>query len=346
MSEIQLPHEPIPSPLSTEQLLPLSAEERMYDIYTDRISSIGGFRQRDFTQAREDFCKTVHEALPVGDINFIRGTLNMLVQPDSYQAFVADIAAYWNAHGLESRLKTHSILFLTNHRAFSDLPVTAGAVCDMRHETDPHASSRNVTVVGRMIPGMEVDIFNNGDYLAVSPLLSLVTRQVQTVPKLPKDANEEMKALRFIWNTEAKAVIETATTTPGHILYEAGSGTHDEVADNGKKLIMKSVNPETARMLCSPRLIVVPLFFSCVPFGENGIAAAEANYRLLAPRIMHDPDQVWDTMRELAAAGSEVLIDEFPKGVEYDATFKDRAHRAGKFIAERFNRDTDDPEIY
>lgn len=346
MTEIQLLHEPIPTPLSTEQLLPLTAEERLYDIYTDRITSIGGFRQRRFTEARADFTQTVHNAQPVTDIDSIRGILHMLIKPESYDMLKSDLAAYWQEHNLEAKLRTHSIALLTNHRAFSDLPVAAGAVCDMRHETDPHASSRNITVVGRMIPGMEIDIFNTGDYMAVTPLLSLVTRQVQTVPKLPKDASDEMKALRFIWNTEAKTVIETASTTPGHILYEAGSGTHDEVADNGKKLIMKSVNPETARMLCSPRLIVVPLFFSCVPFGEGGIAATDAKYRLLAPRIMHEPDQVWDTMRELAAAGSELLIDEFPKGVEYDASFKDRAHRAGKFIAERFNRDGDDSEVY
>ncbi len=346
MPEILNSSESLPQPLSTEQLLPLSAEERMYDIYTERIGDIGGFRQRNFTQAKDDFSKTVHEALPVSDIESIRGILQMLITPESYQRYIADISDYWQKHGMEARLKTHSVAFLTNHRAFSDLPVTAGAVCDMRHEIDPHASSRNLTVVGRMIPAMEVDIFNIGQYAAVTPLLSLVTRQVQTVPRLPKDASEEMKALRFIWNSEAKSVIETAVTTPGHILYEAGSGTHDEVTENGKKLIMKSVNPETARMLCDPRLVVMPLFFNCVPFGDSGVAAAEAKYKLLAPRTMHQPDQVWDTMRELAAAGSELLEDEFPKGVEYEASLKDKAHRAGRFIADRLNRDEDDPDAY
>lgn len=338
--------EHLPAPLSTEQLLPLSAEERMYDIYAERIGSIGGFRQREFAQAKEDFAKTVHEAQPVTNIDFIRGTLQMLIKPESFERYKSDIAAYWSEHKLESKLFTHSIAFLTNHRAFSDLPVTAGTVCDMRHERDPHASSRNLTVVGRMIPGMEVDIFNTGQYLPVTPLLSLVTRQVQTVPKLPKDASEEMKALRFIWNTEAKTVIETAVTTPGHILFEAGSGTHDEVAEGGKKLLLKSVNPETARMLCDPRLVVIPLFFSCLPFGKDGIEAADARYRLLSPRIMHQPDQVWDAMRELAQAGTELLADTFPKGVEYEASFKDKAHRAGRFIAERFSRDDDDIDTY
>ena len=331
------PIEDLYVPLSNEQLLPLSAEEQIYGIYTARINSIPGFRQRLFVDAQEDFAKTVVNANEA-DINYVKGIINMLITPESYQDFKNDIKTYWDRHGLETRLKTHSVVFLTNHRAFSDLPIAAATVRDVRQH-DVHSASRNLMIVGKMIPGMEVDIFGNQEYLAVTPLLSMVARQVQTIPKLSKDASETMKAQRFLWNEEAKSVIEAAASAPGHILYEAASGTHDEISEDGQKLTMKSIKPETARMLCNPRLIVLPLFFSCNSFGPDGLRAAQANYQLLAPRTMHTPEDVWNTLRELAAAGKELLSDEFPRGVEYEASLKDKASRAGRFFTDILSRD-------
>ena len=337
------PKELIASPLSNEQLLPLGADEQLYDIYTNRIKGMPGFRQRLFAEARDDFVKTIHEADDESDPAYIKAILDMLITPESYQEFRGDLSDYWQKHHIESKLRTHSVCFLTNHRFFSDLPVTAATIKDIRSH-DPRAASRNLLIEGKLIPGMELDIFGNGQYTPVTPLIKMIARQVQTVPKLPKDATDAMKAQRLIWNDEAKSVIEKASSVPGHILYESASGTHDEASEDGKKLIMKSVNPETARLLCNPRLIIMPLYFSCDSFGSAGLRPARAKYRLLDPRTVDKEDEVWDIMRELAAAGTELLADEFPRGVEYEATFKDRAHRAGRLFKGRLSFDEDESQ--
>lgn len=316
-------------PLSTEQLLPASTSQLLYDMYTERIADFPGFGQRPFNEAREDFEKTIIESEDGADIEFVRMVLTQLVQPEAYVNLKQDIGHYWQQHGLEKDLKTYSYCIVTNHRFFSDLPVIAGAIRDLRRE-DPYAARRNLMVVGKMIPGMNVDIFRNGQPFDVTPLLAMAARQLQSVPKLPEDATEAMKAQRRIWNEDFKKAATEAATTPGNILYIAASGSHD--VPKGDRLEMQSVNQETAKLLCTPRLKVIPMYFSCDSFGPEGIEPAVPKYRLLPPRTLHEEDQVYELMAEFATIGTELLAEEFPKGVYYRRDFVSRAKKFGRQI--------------
>lgn len=326
-------------PPGVESLLPISPEEELYRTFTARVSDFGGFRQRPFQEARDDFIAPVHEAAQGDDlwpIELRRAMIQIIITPESYEAFRDEVQAYWQTHDLEEKLQTHSVVFLTNHRAFSDIPVTAVAVSDFRQD-DPYAVQRNVQVVGRMIPGMEVDTEGTGDYNPVTPLLARAGRQVQTVPGAARSLSDEAKAQRKIWNSTAKHVIGELLQTPGNILYIAASGTHDKHEDD--KLIMQHVNRETVKLLARPNVIVVPLFFSCTSFSAEGFEPALATYALLPPRtidgITDGIEDVRQIMTDLATVGSEKLADEFSGGVHYAENILEKGTRFGTNVAKR-----------
>lgn len=324
------------TPSSAEQLLPPSAELQLYNMYTERIGELSGFRQRSFTEARTDFSATIHEQDDSLDIETARGLIYNLITEESYTAFTSNLATYWAQHKIEENLASYSYLVLSNHFAFSDIPITALAVKDIRQD-DPYAGARNVQVVGKMIPGMEVDLTGQGTYAAVTPLLRYIGRQVQTVPKISKDAPDEAKAQREVWNTEAKHALNKLTTTPGNLLYLAGSGTHD-IRANGK-LTMQSMNPETAKLLCNPRLKVIPLFFMCDSFSTGKLEATAANYALLPPRTLTDTDDAYEAMHDIARLGTAIAGDVFPAGIEYEGRFR----RAGRLVTQHLKGNAASP---
>ncbi len=314
-------------PVSSEQLLPITAEQQLYNTYASRADSLPGFRQRAFEEARDDFVATVHETQSTFSVDQLAGIVKRIIEEDSYNSFKSDFTKYWQDNNLEQDLHNYSYCVLTNHRFFSDLPVCTMAVYDMRRD-DPMAKERNLLVVGRLIPTMEVDLFKSGDFVPVTPVLANGARQIQTVPKLPSNATDEMKALRKIWNHDSKHALETAATTPGNIILMAASGSQDLI--KGDKLVMQHINPETARLIRSPRLKVLPIFFSCNSFSPDGLEPAPAKYKFLKPRVFETPEQVRDTMIELASVGAELLVDEFPSGVEYALSYRERtAKRLG-----------------
>ncbi len=321
-------------PIANEQLLPISTEQLLYHTYSARVSDFAGFRQRAFAEARADFVKTIHEATDGTPPEVFRPIIQNIITPESYDELKTELSNYWKEHGLERDLENYSYCILTNHRFFSDLPICAAVVRDIRH-SDPNAASRNILIVGKMIPTMEVDIDQSGQYGAVTPLLALAARQLQSVPGLPDQATKEMKAQRLIWNNEFKQVFNELAATPGNIIFEAGSGTHDKVTDKGSRLTMQHINLETARLLCNQRLKVIPIFFSCDSFSDQGLEPAEAKYKLLEPRIFTEPEEVHNTMREIAAAGAEKLSKEFPNGVVYAETWREKARKLGRGVTGR-----------
>jgi hypothetical protein len=312
-------------PSAAEILLPPSAKQQLFNMYTERIDEMPGFRQRSFTEAKDDFSATIHEQDDSLPIEETRKLIYNIISPESYAEFTSYLKGYWANHKIEENLESYSYLLLGNHFAFSDIPAEAQAVKDMRQQ-DPHAGMRNVQVVGKMIPGMEVDLTGEGLFLPVTPLLKYVGRQVQTVPKIPKEASDEAKAQREVWNTEAKHVLHELTTTPGNILFLAGSGTHD--IKSSTRLTMQSMNPETAKLLCSPRLKIIPIFFMCDSFSSGKLQPASAKYGILPPRTLSEPDDAYECMQDIARLGSEVAKSEFVGGVEYEGRFK----RAGRLL--------------
>ena len=319
------------SPPSTEQLLPTSASQQLYNTYAERISDFPGFTQLPFYKARENFEKSIIDADDSAGVDFVKMLLHQLVDAEAYENLKSDLTNYWQTHNLEGDLATYSYCFLTNHRFFSDLPIISGIMRDIRQQ-DPYSASRNIMVVGKMIPGMQVDIMGDGNPLAVTPLLSMEARQIQTVPKLPSDATDAMIAQRRVWNEEAKAAMTEAAHTPGNLLYIAASGGHDIVSADKKSLTMQPINQETAQLLCSKRLKVIPMFFSCDSFSAEGIRPAQPKYKLLPPRSLNHKDEVTAIMQVFEEIGSELLSDEFPKGVHYEERFSQRIRKLAESV--------------
>ncbi len=342
MSELRTPQDGNwhnQAPPSLERLVPKSPEQEIYESFGARIVSFGGFEQRPFAEAREDFMATMHEAaspdatkpeFSLWPLELRRSVIQRLISPDSYGTLVGDLADYWSQHEIEKRLAERSIVIFTNHRAFSDVPVASVAISDVR-QADPFAVQRNVQVVGRMIPGMKVDMFGNGDFVIVTDVLRQAGRQLQTVPS-PKNLSSRALELRSIWNEESKETLANLLGQPGNIVLIAASGTHDQA--EGDQLVMQHVNRETIRLLVEAGVDVIPLFFSCLSFTPSGLVAADAKYRLLPPRAFANHEDGLQTMIEMAAAGSDVLADEF-SAVVYAESFADKGSRLTREVGQR-----------
>jgi hypothetical protein len=310
----------------TSEPISLSDEEQLFNAYYERVSGFPGFRQRAFAEAHDDFVATEHAAIDGLSPEIFRPVINRIIRPESYERFKSELSQYWQEYDLESGLDNRSYCILTNHRFFSDLPVAMAEVRDMR-DHDPAAASRNVLVVGKMIPTMEVDINGDGNFAAVTTFLSMGGRQLQSVPGLSADATKEMRVLANNWNGDFKAAFHKYASMPGYIILEAGSGTHDQPSPDGRQLVMKRVNAETARLMLNPILTIIPIFFSCDSFAPEGLVPAEANYQLLPPRSFQTINDLHRTMAEIAQAGSELLADEFPDGVVYPDPLRKRRTR-------------------
>lgn len=342
MGELWTPQDGIwhsQAPPSLEHLVPISPEQEIYESFKARIEGFSSFEQRPFAEAREDFVATMHEAATPGatdpklnlwPLDLRRSVIQRLISPGSYEALGGDVADYWAQYEIEKRLADRSIVIFINHRAFSDVPVASVVVSDVR-QADPFAVQRNVQVVGRMIPGMKVDMFGTGEFVIVTDVLRQAGRQLQTVPS-PKGLSDRALEQRGIWNDESKETLANLLGQPGNIILIAASGTHDQV--EGDQLVMQHVNRETIRLLVEAGVDVIPLFFSCLSFSPTGLVAANAKYRLLPPRTFESHEDGLLTMLDLAAAGSDVLADEF-SAVVYAESFADKSGRLTREVGQR-----------
>jgi hypothetical protein len=250
----------------------------------------------------------------------VRGVIKVLTTEASYNQLTTDLTNYWIEHDLERLLATHSVAYLSNHHYFSDIPVLGVATSDTRL-ADPYFAQRNVLVTGRMIPGIEADINNDGNYAEIIPMLRWFARILQTVPGLPEDASEALKAMRKFMIEDMKSVLDKLLDTPGSILYMAASGTHD--ATDKKRLGMHSISPAIKELLANGRTIIIPTFMSCDSF-TGGIHPGTAYYKLLPPVITDEPEEIVNTMHDIAAAGNSIpeIKAQFPNGVIYDPSLR------------------------
>lgn len=308
------------APPTAEQLGPVSPARLIFDGYQERIEELTGFRMRGWEEAKNDFMPTLLEATPDIPFDWVRGVINKLITPKSYQSLITDFSDYWKEYKIERNLDTFSYVVLTDHHFFSDIPIIASAVSEIR-QPDPHFAQRNVMLTGRMIPGMEADINNDGNYAAVTPMLRWYSRVLQNVPGLPEDASEAEKATRSVMNEEMKAIMNALFSMPGNIPYIAGSGTRD--IEDGKRLIMHSFSPQLAKALVNERLKIIRMFMSCDSF-TGGIHQGEAHWKLLPPVSANTEDDVYEFANDIAKAGSSItaIRQQFPEGVLYDPNLR------------------------
>lgn len=295
-------------PLQPEQINPPTASEQIYDIYTGRTGEFPNFRQRPFHEAKEEFETPFIECELGVPVEQARSIIDLLIATKSYEQFRGDLANVWKENEIEHGLEKHSYMILSGHTFFSDLPTIGTGVVDLRRH-DPFAAQRNVLIAGRMVPGIEVDLFKNGKYLPVSPMLRWITRTLQNVPSIPEGSSPAMEAQRRVWNEEMKEYFSLLSSVPGNIFLAAGSGTQDSFSADGKRITMHSMSEVFAEMLVNRRLRILPLFFMCDSF-TGGLHPAEAKYKFGKIRTNTKPEDAYEIMEEIAQMGTETLADD------------------------------------
>ena len=312
------------APPTPEQLSPVSPERLIFGVYEERVAGLTGFRMRGWEEAKNDFLPTLLEVEPDIPFDLVRSVINKLITHESYQSLITDLSNYWTEYDIERNLGTFSYVVLTDHHFFSDIPIIGGAVSDIR-QSDPYYAKRNNMVTGRMIPTLEADIDNDGNYAAVTPMLRWYSRILQNVPSLHKNASEAEKATRAAMNEEMKAIMGALFSMAGNIIYIAGSGTQD--IEDGKRLVMHSVSPQLAEALVNEHLKIIRMFMSCDSF-SGGIHPAKAHWKILPPVSANTVDDVYAFMNDIAA-----IRERFPEGVIYDPTLrKIMQAKAGRVI--------------
>src|SRR6185436_7675263 len=114
-----------------------NAARELYDQYNERIDDFPGFKQRRFEDAYDDFASTiisVENQLAPKDLEEIR---NRLIKPESYHAFKGAVARHIERYELEDKLAEYSVAFASSHNLFTDVPLEAYTVYDIR-QAEPY----------------------------------------------------------------------------------------------------------------------------------------------------------------------------------------------------------------
>src|SRR5688572_21417549 len=123
----------LPDPLGEEALRYLEPNRELYEHYASRVNeSYPFFDIRPYEEAAEDFNRTF---IPADDHLMSSEGLRMLVHqltpPESFDRLIVQLGDYVEQYALYDQLAQRSLVFLTNHRRFSDLPLLAAAMTEL-----------------------------------------------------------------------------------------------------------------------------------------------------------------------------------------------------------------------
>ena len=127
----------------------------------------------------------LHTHDPSGSID--QALVDIIVTPESHARFTGDLEAYIVKHGLRGWVVAgESLLFVTDHGQFTDVPVLAETLGRIG------LGSRRTTVqvVSEMIADMSLDV-GNGDFAVIDKLRN-ISAVVQTVPRLDGNPTDDL----------------------------------------------------------------------------------------------------------------------------------------------------------
>ena len=186
-------------------------EKELYDIYADTIRSrFPAFGVRDFAEARIDMAQTLHPHDPSKPIDQV--LVNIIVTAESHDRFTDDLERFVDKHGLRGWLDYgESLLFVTDHGQFTDVPVVAETVgrIGLGHR------STTVQVVSEMISDLKIDL-GQGEFDVIGRLRN-ISAVVQTVPRVDGSPSEGLERYRERKNAAGLNILSAVRDTQGSI---------------------------------------------------------------------------------------------------------------------------------
>ncbi len=293
-------------------------ELALHGIYADTIQSrFPAFGVREFEDARYAMAQTLHTYDDSGSID--QNLLDIIVTPESYQRFTEDLEAFIVKHGLRGWIDSgESLLFVTDHGQFTDVPVLAETL----GRVGLGKRSTTVQVVSEMISEIKLDL-GAGEFAVIDTLRN-ISAVVQTVPRLDGNPNEEVRRYRERKNNYGLKVLEAVRNTQGSITVMSLVARHNVTSKNGNTLYIHEPNRRTLEGYDIPNLKVVPVCIDCPTFGEGGsITPAEIQYEFFGPMFINDPREDTRKIVEMFREGTNRLV-----GHRYSNGVKVRSWRA------------------
>ena len=210
--------------------------------------------------------------------------VDIIVTPESHNRFGEDLEAFISKHGLRGWIDAgESLVFLTDHGQFTDVPVLAETL----GRIELGRRSTTVQVVSEMISEIELDV---GD--GVFPVLDTlrnISSVVQSVPRLDGDPNDAVRAYRDRKNASALKILEAVRNTEGSMTVMSLVARHNAASKKGHTLYIHEPNRRTLEGYVGSTAKIVPVYIDCPTFGEGGtVAPAEIRYEFFQPMFIND----------------------------------------------------------
>lgn len=258
-------------------------ERALYDIYAQAIATrFPAFGARTFEDARFAMAQTLHTYDDSQGVN--QGLVDMIITPESHSRFAEDLEAFISKHGLRGWIDAgESLVFLTDHGQFTDVPVLAETL----GRIELGRRTTTVQVVSEMISEIELDI-GNGAFPVIETLRN-ISSVVQTVPRLDGDPTDDVRAYRDRKNAYALKILEAVRKTEGSMTVMSLVARHNAASKKGHTLFIHEPNRRTLEGYVESSAKIVPVCIDCPTFGEGGsVAPAEIRYEFFQPMFIHD----------------------------------------------------------
>ena len=287
-------------------------ERALHDIYADVISArFPAFGVRDFEDARFDMAQTLHTYDADGSVD--QSLINMIVTPESHDRFTEDLEAFIVKHGLRGWIESgESLLFVTDHGQFTDVPVLAETL----GRIDLGQRSTTVQVVSEMISEMELDL-GEGAFAVIDKLCN-ISAVVQTVPRLEGSPAHHVQQYRERKNEQGLELLGSVSDTEGSKTVMSLIARHNVPSKNGNTLYIHEPNRRTLEGYTTPNVKVVPVCIDCPTFGEGGvITPAEMRHEFFRPMYINDPREDTRKIVEMfREATTRMVGDRYRNGVK------------------------------
>lgn len=287
-------------------------EREIFDIYADTIAKrFPAFQVRGFDEARVDMAQTLHQHDPTGRVD--QALVDVIVTPESHERLLEDLDAYTSKHGLRGWVDAgESLLIVTDHGQFTDVPVVAETVGRMGFGD----RSTTVQVVSEMISLMDLDV-GAGPFDVIRTLRH-ISAVVQTVPRLDGSPSEALRRYRDRKNSAGLHVLRAVRNTEGSVTVMSLVARHNVTSKNGNTLYIHEPNRRTLESYVAPNVKVVPICIDCPTFGNDGTAApADLRFELFDPIRVKEPRA--DTraiVEQFRDATNRLVGDRYKNGVK------------------------------
>jgi hypothetical protein len=287
-------------------------EREIYDIYAETLAKrFPAFGVRNFDDARIDLAQTLHQNDPNNRIE--QELLDAIVTPESHGRLLDELEAYVSKHGLRGWIEAgESLLVLTDHGQFTDVPVVAETIGRMglgdRRTT--------VQVVSEMISLMGLDIGRGPT--DVIRILDSISAVVQTVPRLDGVPSDALRQYRERKNSAGLHVLQGARDTEGSITVMSLVARHNTTSKNGNTLYIHEPNRRTLEGYVSPNVKIVPIYVDCPTFHDDGSAVpADLRCEIFDPiRIKDARIDTRAIVQQFRDATSRIVGDRYKNGVK------------------------------